>query len=81
MFPIFCVKFLLLTAVNQSIVVSQPLWGTILTNQEILNDTIINQIGRYMNVIIICHEKPDKDELTGAITYTPLIGGSMSFRR
>jgi len=66
-----------LTAVNSTIVVCQPLWGTVLLNLEILNDTLVNQIGQFCNVIIICHEKPSKDELTGKVSYFPLVEGSM----
>lgn len=67
----------LITSANQTILTSPVLWGTMLTNQEILNDTMINQIGEYCNVIMICHEKPVKDELTGRISFSPLIEGSM----
>ena len=64
----------LLMAANSTVTISQPLWGTVLTNFENLNNTLLRLPA---NIIIICHEKPTKDELTGKIIYSPLIEGSM----
>ena len=67
----------LILAVNQAITMSQPLWGALLTNFEELNNTLLRLP---CNVIMICHEKISKDELSGAITYRPLIDGAMSHK-
>jgi len=64
----------LLMSANGVATISQPLWGTVLTNYENLNNALLSLKA---NIIIICHEKPDKDELTGVINYTPLISGQM----
>ena len=64
----------LLMSANSAVTISQPLWGTILTNYENLNNALLNLNG---NVIFICHEKPTKDDLTGKISYSPLISGQM----
>lgn len=64
----------LILAVNQAITMSQPLWGALLTNFEELNNTLLRLP---CNIIMICHEKINKDELSGAITYRPLIDGQM----
>lgn len=66
-------KRLLMTA-NGVATISQPLWGTVLTNYENLNNALLNL---NCNLIVICHEKPNKDELTGKIIYSPLISGGM----
>ncbi len=65
----------LLMSANGVVTISQPLWGTILTNNENLISALLNL--KDVNIIIIAHEQADKDELTGAITYKPLIGGQM----
>ena len=59
---------------NGVVTISQPLWGTVLTNYENLLNSLLNLKA---NIIIIAHEKPTRDELTGVITYTPLISGQM----
>jgi hypothetical protein len=64
----------LLMAANGTTTMTLPLFGTALTNFETLNNTLLRLPA---NVIIICHEQVDKDELTGKITYNPLIDGSM----
>ena len=64
----------LLMSANGVATISQPLWGTVLTNYENLLNSLLNLKA---NVIIIAHEKPTKDELTGTVTYTPLISGQM----
>jgi hypothetical protein len=64
----------LLMSANGVATISQPLWGTVLTNYENLLNGLLNLKA---NVIIIAHEKPTRDELTGVITYTPLISGQM----
>lgn len=66
----------LLMSANGVATISQPLWGTILTNNENLISALLS-LNKYVNVIVIAHEQAIKDELTGAITYTPLIGGQM----
>jgi hypothetical protein len=65
----------LLMSANGVTTISQPLWGTVLTNYENLLNSLLNLKG--VNIIIIAHQKPNKDELTGVITYTPLISGQM----
>lgn len=64
----------LLMAANGTTTMTMPLYGTALTNFETLNNTLLRLPA---NVIIICHEQVDKDELTGKISYNPLIDGSM----
>ncbi len=64
----------LLMAANGTSTMTLPLYGTALINFETLNNTLIRLPA---NVIFICHEQVDKDELTGKITYNPLIDGSM----
>lgn len=66
----------LLMSANGVATISQPLWGTMLTNNENLISALLG-LNKYVNVIVIAHEQADKDELTGAITYKPLIGGQM----
>ena len=65
----------LLMAVNNVNTMTLPLFGTLLSNFEELNNTLLRLPA---NIIFICHEKVDKDELTGRISYRPLIHGSMS---
>jgi len=67
----------LILAVNGRITMSQPLWGALLTNFEELNNTLLRLPA---NIIIICHEKIDKDELSGQISYRPLVDGQMSHK-
>lgn len=65
----------LLMAANGTTSMTLPLYGTALTNFETLNNTLLRLPA---NVIFIAHERVDKDELTGKISYRPLIDGSMS---
>lgn len=65
----------LLMAVNQTATMTQPLYGALLANFEELNNTLLRLPA---NVILICHERWDKDELTGRISCKPLINGQMS---
>ena len=65
----------LLTAANGTITMTLPLFGTLLTNYETLNNTLLSLPA---NVIFICHQRPDKDEITGQISYRPLLDGQMS---
>jgi len=65
-------------------VISQPDWGTILSNLEELFDAFINlqvplgdEPARYPHVIVIAHDKMEKDEFTGHTLIKPLIDGSM----
>lgn len=64
----------LLMSANGVATISQPLWGTILTNYENLLSVLLRL---QANVIVIAHQMVEKDELTGSITYKPLIGGQM----
>lgn len=64
----------LLMAANGTTSMTQPLFGTALTNFETINNTLLRLRA---NVIFIAHEEVDKDELTGRISYRPLIDGSM----
>lgn len=65
----------LLMAVNGTSTMTLPLYGTALTNFETLNNTLLRLPA---NVIFITHERIDKDELSGRISYRPLIDGQMS---
>lgn len=65
----------LLMAANGTSTMTLPLYGTALSNFEILNNTMLRLPA---NIIMICHERIDKDELSGQISYRPLIDGSMS---
>lgn len=62
----------LLMSANGVVTISQPLWGTVLTNNENLISALLSLKA---NIIIIAHEQAVKDDLTGKITYTPLISG------
>ena len=64
----------LLMAANSTSTMTLPLYGTALTNFETLNNTMLRLPA---NIIFICHESVDKDELTGKISFRPLIDGSM----
>jgi len=63
-----------ITAANSSPHMTLPLYGTLKTNFEILISTLMRLPA---NIIIICHESATKDELTGRISYKPLIEGGM----
>lgn len=65
----------LLTAVNGTNTMTLALYGTLLVNFEELNNTLLRCP---CNIILICHEKTMKDDLTGKISIKPLIHGSMS---
>ena len=65
----------LLMSANGVSTISLPLYGTVLTNYENLLSCILNLKG--VNIIIIAHQRPTKDDLTGVISYTPLISGQM----
>jgi len=65
-------------------VISQPDWGTILSNLEELFDAFIGlqvpsgeEPARYPHVIVIAHDKMEKDEFTGHTLIKPLIDGAM----
>jgi len=64
----------LLCAVNGTNTMTLPLYGPLLVNFEELNNTLLRLP---CNIILICHEKADKDELTGKIHIKPLINGQM----
>ena len=64
----------LLMAANSTSTMTLPLYGVALINYETINNTLLRLKA---NVIFICHEKVDKDELTGKISYLPLIDGQM----
>ena len=65
----------LLMAVNGTSTMTLPLYGTALTNFETFNNTVLRLPA---NVIFIAHERIDKDELSGKISYRCLIDGQMS---
>ena len=67
----------LILAANGAMAMTQPLWGVLLRNFEILHGYLLKS-GLPMNVIFTAHEKIDKDELSGRISYHPLIDGQMS---
>ena len=60
---------------NGAVTISQPLWGTILINYENLINALMSL--KDVNIIVLAHEQTVRDELTGSVTYTPLIGGQM----
>ncbi len=68
------IRYLILAA-NGAMAMSQPLWGVLLRNFETLNSTLLSLPA---NIIFICHERWDKDELSGRIEVKPLIEGQMS---
>jgi len=65
----------LIMAANGSMAMSLPLWGVLLRNFEILHGVMLRLPA---NIIFCCHQKIDKDELSGAISYRPLIDGQMA---
>jgi len=65
----------LLMSANGAVTISQPLWGTILINYENLINALMSL--KDVNIIVLAHEQTVRDELTGSVTYTPLIGGQM----
>lgn len=65
----------LLMAVNGTATMTLPLYGALLSNYEEVNNTLLRLPA---NVIFICHIKTTKDELTGKITYGPLVNGQMA---
>ena len=54
---------------------TEPLYGTLLTNLEEVNNTILRLP---CNSILIAHQKVTKNDLTGEIRYSPLIEGQMA---
>jgi hypothetical protein len=68
------IRYLILAA-NSAMAMSQPLWGVLLRNFETLNSTLLSLPA---NIVVICHEKWDKDDITGRIEVKPLIEGSMA---
>lgn len=62
----------LLMSANGVVTISQPLWGTVLTNNENMMSALLSLKA---NLIVISHEQAIKDELTGVVTYVPLISG------
>lgn len=70
---------------NKRNVISQPDWGTILTNLEELFDAFTGlqvppsdeERALYPHVVMIAHDKMEKDEFTGSILIKPLIDGAM----
>ena len=66
----------LLMATNNTNTMTRPLYGVLLVNFEDINDNLLKALP--CNIIIICHKKVIKDDLSGKITYEPLINGQMS---
>ena len=64
----------LILAANGAMSMSMPLWGVLLRNFEIMHGTVLRLP---TNVIFCAHQQVDKDELTGKISYRPLIDGAM----
>ena len=64
----------LLMSANGVVTISQPLWGTVLTNHENMLNALL---GLKANIVVIAHEQAIKDDITGAIAYVPLISGQM----
>ena len=65
----------LITSSNERTAMSLPLYGVLLANLEEVNNTLI----RFpINVLILAHQKVDKDELTGKIRYKIFCEGQMS---
>ena len=65
----------LLLASNSKMTMTLPLYGTLLTNLEEINNTFVRMP---IHTFILAHEKLDKDELTGKITCAILVEGSMA---
>jgi len=65
----------LMMAVNSTQTMTMPLYGLLLQNYETINNTLLRLPA---NVIVVCHEKLNKDELNGSISYQPLIEGQMA---
>jgi hypothetical protein len=65
----------LILAANGAMAMSMPLWGVLLRNFEIMHGTLLRLPA---NVIFCAHQKIDKDELSGKISYRPLIDGQMA---
>lgn len=68
------IKRLLLSA-NSKMTMTLPLYGTLLTNLEEVNNTFVRMP---IHTFILAHEKLDKDDLTGKVTCQILVEGSMS---
>lgn len=68
------IKRLLLSA-NSKMTMTLPLYGTLLTNLEEVNNTFVRMP---IHTFILAHEKMDKDELTGRISCGILVEGSMA---
>lgn len=65
----------LLMQANDKMSMTLPLYGVQLANLEEVNNTLI----RFpINVIICAHQRADKDELTGRISYKVFCEGQMS---
>ena len=64
----------LILAANGAMAMSMPLWGVLLRNFEIMHGALLTLPA---NVIFCAHQQVDKDELTGKISYRPLIDGGM----
>lgn len=64
----------LLMSANGVVTISQPLWGTVLTNHENMLSALLHLKA---NLVVISHEQAIKDDITGAIAYVPLISGQM----
>lgn len=65
----------LLMAANDKSSMTLPLYGVLLANLEEVNNTLVRMP---INVVVICHQRIDKNELTGTIKYYPFVEGQMS---
>lgn len=65
----------LLIAANGKATMTKPLYGVFLTNLEDLNNSLIRLP---INVIIIAHQRVNKDEDTGRLSIEPMVEGQMA---
>ena len=70
----------LILACNSKTNMTQPLYGTLLSNYEEINNTLLRLTRFGVNVIFICHESFEKDELSGVVSIRPLLEGQMKFK-
>ena len=65
----------MIMAANSKSSMTLPLYGVLLSNLEEVNNTLVRMP---INVIVVAHEKADKNELIGNITYKAMVEGQMA---
>ena len=63
-----------LLACNDTTSLTLPMYGTVMSNYEILNNELLDLP---CNKIFICHEMWEKDDVSGRISCKPMIEGQM----